>query len=496
MDMNGGLMKTTSLYAIAAAAGLVLGMGSSLAADLGGNCCADLEERVAELEATTARKGNRKVNLTISGQVNRILLFWDDGKRDNVYTGVDNTNTSTRVNFTGDAKILPGYKAGFAITLDIRTGGRSEFVNQTQFANVGGLNSSPTTDQQVRLRQGNWWIESERLGRFTVGRLTEQGPVDLIDLANIANQSSANPGCIGGGFFFRNDNGTGTLSNLTLDRLTDHCGDYNYRTNGIQYTSPTYSGFVFSATLGDSFGVENHDAIDGDVQVGQMWAVQLKYANEFNGFQFAAGVGYEHVTDDQFGGTNQANTVGVPGSFLDARNFGASAAVKHVPTGLFIQGDYVWSEREYVIPGTNSFTPDVTMWHWNLQAGIARNFFGIGATDLYAEGGVQDGWGQDQPVFNGSSIKSPASTSLTGGSSVTFWGIGATQVIDAAAMEIYAGFRQYSADATCSPLNPFATNGPAEIPTINGVAGTDCVGGAKIKLQDLDIGVFGARIKF
>ena len=27
------------------------------AADLGGNCCADLEERVAELEATTARKG-------------------------------------------------------------------------------------------------------------------------------------------------------------------------------------------------------------------------------------------------------------------------------------------------------------------------------------------------------------------------------------------------------------------------------------------------------
>jgi hypothetical protein len=30
------------------------------AADLGGNCCADLEERVAELEATTVRKGNRR----------------------------------------------------------------------------------------------------------------------------------------------------------------------------------------------------------------------------------------------------------------------------------------------------------------------------------------------------------------------------------------------------------------------------------------------------
>ncbi|HEX2842454.1 hypothetical protein [Hyphomicrobium sp.] len=33
------------------------------AANLGGNCCADLEERVQELERTTARKGNRKVTL-------------------------------------------------------------------------------------------------------------------------------------------------------------------------------------------------------------------------------------------------------------------------------------------------------------------------------------------------------------------------------------------------------------------------------------------------
>ncbi len=43
--------------------------GSASAADLGGNCCADLEERIAELEATTARKGNRKVSLTVSGWV-------------------------------------------------------------------------------------------------------------------------------------------------------------------------------------------------------------------------------------------------------------------------------------------------------------------------------------------------------------------------------------------------------------------------------------------
>ena len=80
MEMIGGLMKTTSRFAVAAAAGLFMGgmaLTPAQAADLGGDCCADLEERVAELEATTVRKGNRKVSVKLSGQVNRSLLIWD-----------------------------------------------------------------------------------------------------------------------------------------------------------------------------------------------------------------------------------------------------------------------------------------------------------------------------------------------------------------------------------------------------------------------------------
>ena len=56
---------------------------SASAADLGGNCCADLEERIAELEATTARKGNRKVSLTMSGWVAEQVTYWDDGVESN-----------------------------------------------------------------------------------------------------------------------------------------------------------------------------------------------------------------------------------------------------------------------------------------------------------------------------------------------------------------------------------------------------------------------------
>ena len=85
------------------------GSTSAFAADLGGNCCADLEERIAELEATTARKGNRKVSLTITGWVSQQVMWWDDGHERNVYvTDTGSVSIGTHVKFTGQATIVPG----------------------------------------------------------------------------------------------------------------------------------------------------------------------------------------------------------------------------------------------------------------------------------------------------------------------------------------------------------------------------------------------------
>ncbi|MFA5952918.1 MAG: porin, partial [Hyphomicrobium sp.] len=90
------------------------GAAPAAAADLGGNCCADLEERIAELEATTARKGNRKVSLTISGWVNEAVFFWDDGVERNTYVGTNELEQS-RFRVTGDAKIVDGWSAGYVL---------------------------------------------------------------------------------------------------------------------------------------------------------------------------------------------------------------------------------------------------------------------------------------------------------------------------------------------------------------------------------------------
>ena len=93
--MYGGLKGRTDFALVLAVFGLSgTASAPALAADLGGDCCADLEERIAELEATTARKGNRKVSLTVSGWVNEAVFFWDDGHESNVYVG---TNCSSRI---------------------------------------------------------------------------------------------------------------------------------------------------------------------------------------------------------------------------------------------------------------------------------------------------------------------------------------------------------------------------------------------------------------
>ena len=113
-------MRKFSLSALVAAGLLVggLSVGSASAADLGGNCCADLEERIAELEATTARKGNRKVSLTVSGWVAEQMMYWDDGFEKALYITGLGTTLATNVKFTGQATIAPGYYAGYVLHLE------------------------------------------------------------------------------------------------------------------------------------------------------------------------------------------------------------------------------------------------------------------------------------------------------------------------------------------------------------------------------------------
>jgi len=162
--MYGGFWGRTNLA-------LVLGVGLLAAtpassADLGGDCCADLEERVAELEATTARKGNRKVSLTVSGWVNEAIFAWDDGTEKNVYIGTNFVEQS-RFRFSGEAKIDKDWSAGYILEIGVQ-GHPSNQWNQLS-PNSANLNPS-NGDNGLIVRKSNWFIKSKTFGQVAVGQ--------------------------------------------------------------------------------------------------------------------------------------------------------------------------------------------------------------------------------------------------------------------------------------------------------------------------------------
>ncbi len=159
-------MKKYSLGALVAAGLLVGGLsaGSASAADLGGNCCADLEERIAELEATTARKGNRKVSLTVSGWVGEQVMYWDDGTEQNAYvTGLGSTLAS-HFKFTGQAIISPGWSAGYVIHVEVNDCDTSLTINQfSQQNRRSALGANGAFG--IQLLQSFWFVKSDHLGK-------------------------------------------------------------------------------------------------------------------------------------------------------------------------------------------------------------------------------------------------------------------------------------------------------------------------------------------
>jgi len=458
-----------------------MAMPSAKAADLGGDCCADLEERVAELEATTARKGNRKMSLTITGQVHRMVLWWNDGKDSNTYYGLDNTNSSSRFSFTGTAKVTPTVSMGFDITIEIEAGGTSSKVSQfdedgkvgaqINGAGAGSFNTQNTDAYFGDARRAAFWIEDKNLGRLTVGRYESAGAITTIDLAGISAGASASMVLVNGSFLIRDK--AGNYTGISWANIGDPSSNQG-RTELIRYDSPTFAGFVLSASIGEA---------------GDYWGVMLRYAGEFSGFRVAAGVGYEDATDKP---TNvgpvpggQAGLAG-PANLVDAgevKAWGAGLSVLHVPSGLFAQGHYMAANFDNPNPATNPVTgywgqvkdhKDSTQ--WLVQAGITKNWFGFGNTALFGEYSKSNDWGAGDGAGRNFSVASiPGAVAVNGVTSteLTVYGAGITQNIDAAATELYLNWRHFSADITAGGAQP-----------------------SKLQTEDFDAVIGGARVKF
>jgi predicted porin len=384
--MIGGIMKTTSRLALVAAAGMMLGATwtPAKAADLSGGCCGDLEERVAELEATTARKGNRVVSLQIYGQVNKALLIWDDGIDSDAYI-VDHDFSGSRFGMTGKATMAPGWTAGFLMEFDVQDSATDKV---SQVNDEGNPN-------ELQIRQNNVWIENERLGRLTIGQGSTAA--DGAHEVNLANSLQDAENTVGGSFFVRDGAGN------ALFRMNQFVNDFDApREDVVRYDSPAIYGFILSASWGDN------DYAD----------VALRFKKEFNSIRFAAAVDYQWDSRND--------------NAFEAQIFGGSASVMHIPTGLYLT--FFGAERD--VEGRRDGGE-----FWYLQGGIERKWLPYGNTTIFADYGRYTDIGDTVTVTQGDITATLFNTEAER------FGFGIVQKFDSAALEVYLQGIFYSFDA-------------------------------------------------
>lgn len=402
--MIGGLMKTTSRFAIATAFAAFASTGV-MAADLGGNCCSDLEERIAELEATTARKGNRKVSLEVSGHVHEGILLWDDGYDNGAYIGTVNYSR-TRFRFKGSAKITNDWSAGFLIELGLRKTGNSSGWDQ-------GFDGAGNPDGADDIRHQALYVKSKRIGTFWLGHtsMAVDGIADICLGCTISSSHEANLGW--GGFESRLAGGAVGPSWGTLG-AGNNVASNGSRRQLLRYISPEFAGFVVSADTG----------LDESYNDDARWSVALRYANEFNGVRIAGGAGY-HEEDDLEG-------------------WGASLSMQHTASGFFVAGSYGEQTDNAIVLGRD------TMNGWSVIGGMGRKFSPLGKTTIWVRYGEYEGRSFD--ANNGGIDDSYGNTEVLS--------LGVNQQIDAAAMELYLSYYHVTGEMVqFNNLGTFASAG-------------------------------------
>jgi hypothetical protein len=405
------------------------------AADLGGDCCADLEERIAELEATTVRKGNRKVSLTISGYIAQEITVWDDGQESNAYIHGLGPTQASHIKLGGQAVIAPGWTAGYLLRIQDLTG------NAFSGGTAGVSQSTSTRNDNLNTQMSYWYVQSKELGKVSVGRAAQAAKSAGMFTDLSGTQIIDNYTFLDGFPNFKLRTSAG-LSSLTWGQLgfcytqgTALGGDCNgIVMNGVRYDTPTFAGFSASASWGED----------------DFWELAARYSGEVGGFKVAAGIGYTVMNDEN-------TSIAVPAAHKDSEFFQAGVYIQHIGTGLFVHGIYGEEDNNGTALTSGLIEPNSDQYY--VKAGIRRKVLPLGATIVYGD------YARYNDQLGPAAINQGATSSV-----LERIGGGIAQEIDSAAMTVYLKYQHYQAD-------------------IDGIAALE-------SLEDADFVSFGGLINF
>ncbi len=348
----------------------------------------DAQQKAAPAKgANQVVNGTDKIKLAISGQIDRGVLYFDDGAENNFFN-VDNGNSSTRIRFIGTAKPDDDLTISTNLEFDLRSNA-SDRIDQTQ------ENTGVDADTLFRIRRASISVGSATYGKFTIGQ--DKAATDDIAEIDLSGTSTAGESAItdlGGNLFFRNS------AHVNGRRMSQIFGNFDGgRDDLIRYDTPAFGGFSASADF----------AQGGMYETALRFDSTKEYPDLLGGTKIQAGIGYANVEDKTNNPPNNTS--------FDDQVVGSVSVLTPVGISVTLAGGERFSTLDACEDPTNYYA----------KLGYQAQWFSFGKTAIAAEYGrtfdLTDN-GDDGEVF----------------------GFQALQNIDDWAMEIFAAYRHFNVE--------------------------------------------------
>jgi len=292
-------------------------------------------------------KSGNKNSLTMSGQVNRGVLYMNDGKEDAI-AHVDLDASSTRVRWIAKGKLNEAVTFGTNIEMQAE----SNSTSQVSITNHDNLNSGTNGFNQRKLEL---YIDHKQFGRLWVGQgdpaSNGTAEVDLSGSTLVGYSGNTDQG--GGAVAFRNGT-TGLATGKTGGGVNTNFDGIS-RNDRIRYDTPSFAGFKISA----SHTSRNMHDIAG------------RYSGKFGGVKVGGAVawasyaGGNATIDSQFNISGSAKHDSGLGVAVSYGSRDMKAAGRTDPDGIYLKLFY---DAKLFSVGTTAFGID-----WSDRNDVAAN---------------------------------------------------------------------------------------------------------------------------
>ena len=212
------------------------------------------------------------VDFKISGQINRAVLWGDNGNDDDVKF-VDNDNSSTRFRFTGENTFDEVWKAGIVWEVEMQSNDSSDTV-----IDIG--ENGDSSDVDFNERKMEFYVGHKKFGKLSLGQGdTASNGTSEVDLSgtDVINYSSIED--MAGGFTFRTDDDVVVTS---VGNAFSNFDGFSRR-DRIRYDTPNFGPVYFS----------------GSYMNGQSWDLAGRFAYEWQGIGKLAAAAHYTGADTQ-----------------------------------------------------------------------------------------------------------------------------------------------------------------------------------------------------